>query len=427
MSRRKSIVILSVLAVLLAALVFFSFVPFKAGYYDYKTFFGAMNIGDDIGGGVHAVYQADLSESENSAEEMQKVQNRFMDLLKKYNFTGATTAILGEDCIRVESSNTNDASTFLSYVTNSENLKFTSSSYNNSEAFLTGKNIETVDVRYNSLNQEYVLYLKFDEEGTKLAQTATSEIVSASGTMEITIGDTQIFSSSLSEAITTGETFISGMGSGTEGYQTALNYAMQLDACSFDVNLQILDVSENTAVAGVFSKTAVIIVLAVCFAAVLIAFPVKFKMGGLVADISILFFTFVSLFLLAIIKTTVVNSTLILAVLFGLLFISNAMFMILKNVNDNFKIGKTITASLSIGYKKSLFAILDTSIVLFVASLLFYFVTIGNMSNFALPLFITIGLSALASLALSRLLAVCIFALASEDKHAKLLGLKEEA
>ena len=83
------------------------------------------------------------------------------------------------------------------------------------------------------------------------------------------------------------------MGSGTQGYQNALNYAMQLDACSFDVNLQILDSSENTAVAGTFAKTAAIIIAAVCFAVVLAAFPVKYKLMGLIADITVLFFAFV--------------------------------------------------------------------------------------------------------------------------------------
>lgn len=427
MSRRKSIVILSVLAVLLAALVFFSFVPFKAGFYDYKTFFGAMDLGDDIGGGVHAVYKADLSDAEDADAEMLKVQNKFMELLKKYNFTGATAARLGDDCIRIESSDKNDAATFLSYVSGSENLKFTSSSYNNSEAFLTGKHIESVGVRYNSSSQEYVLYLKLNEEGTKIAATATAAIVSASGTMEITVGSTQIFSSSLSEAITSGETYISGMGSGTQGYQNALNYAMQLDACSFDVNLQILDSSENTAVAGTFAQTAAIIIAAVCFAVVLAAFPVKYKLMGLIADITVLFFAFVSLFLTAIIKTTVINSTFLIGMLFGLIFMVNALIVIIGNLNDNFKVGKTISASISIGYKKSLWAIVDTSIVLFVAALLFYFVTKGSLSNFALPVFIMVGLAAFAALLLSRLLAVCVFTLADENKHAKLLGMKKEA
>ena len=112
--------------------------------------------------------------------------------------------------------------------------------------------------------------------------------------------------------------------------------------------------------------------------------------------------------------------------LFGLIFMVNALIVIIGNLNDNFKVGKTISASISIGYKKSLWAIVDTSIVLFVAALLF-FVTKGSLSNFALPVFIMVGLAAFAALLLSRLLAVCVFTLADENKHAKLLGMKKEA
>ena len=72
------------------------------------------------------------------------------------------------------------------------------------------------------------------------------------------------------------------------------------------------------------------------------------------------------------------------------------------NIRDEFASGKTLTASIKAGYKKSLALTIDVHIVLVVLSAILYFISLGTVQYMSLIFLLGCVISAACTLAVTR-------------------------
>lgn len=73
-----------------------------------------------------------------------------------------------------------------------------------------------------------------------------------------------------------------------------------------------------------------------------------------------------------------------------------------RNIRKEFYTGKTLTSAIKSGYRKSLAVTIDTHIILFIASLVLYLISLGSAQYMALIFLIGTVISAACTLAVTR-------------------------
>ena len=97
-----------------------------------------------------------------------------------------------------------------------------------------------------------------------------------------------------------------------------------------------------------------------------------------------------------------------------LLFKNYSVISAFSNIRSEFATGKTLTAAIKAGYKKSLALTIDAHIVLFVAALVLFLISTGTVYYMALVFMLGTALSAAVTLGVTRF---CLYVFLAQPKN----------
>ncbi len=264
---------------------------------------------------------------------------------------------------------------------------------------LSGDNLLDAQPRMNSQNNETVVSFSLDRVGAKRFGKATSTGI---GKQLAIILDGKIISAPVIR-----ETIASGSGqiSGGFTFQSATDLALLLRSGALPAPLEIIEERTVGPDLGQDSINAGIIALIFGFLLVIIFIFIKYKIFGLITNVTLI----INLFLLIGILT-IFEATLTLPGIAGIILTVgmavDANVLIFERIKEELKIEKNNLIAFDSGYTKSKTAILDANITTLIAATILFFMGSGPIKGFSVTLGIGILTTLFSVYFIARLLTV---------------------
>ena len=264
---------------------------------------------------------------------------------------------------------------------------------------LSGDNLLDAQPRMNNQDNETVVSFTLDRVGAKRFGKATSKNI---GKQLAIVLDGKIISAPVIR-----DTTASGSGqiSGGFTFQSATDLALLLRSGALPAPLNIIEERTVGPDLGQDSINAGMIALIIGFILVIIFIFLKYKIFGLITNI-----TLIINLLLLIGVLTIFEATLTLPGIAGIILTVgmavDANVLIFERIKEELKIEKNNLIAFDSGYTKSRTAILDANITTLLAAIILFFMGSGPIKGFSLTLGIGIFTTLFSVYFIARLLTV---------------------
>ena len=249
---------------------------------------------------------------------------------------------------------------------------------------LTGDNLIDANPKYDNINQEPIVAFTLNRLGSQRFGQATSKNIGKR--LAIILDNEAISAPVIRDAITGGQGTISGNFS----FQSATDLSLLLRSGALPAPLSVVeertvgpDLGQDSIDAGVFS-------LIIGFVLVIIFMIIKYRLFGLIANISL-----ISNLLMLIGFLTLLEATLTLPGIAGIILTVgmavDANVLIFERIKEELR--KNISSNIQafdLGFKRSVVTILDANITTLIASIILFIFGSGPVKGFAVTL--SIGL-----------------------------------
>ena len=429
------IVILAVFSILIILGTVFAFVSLtdgQLGIYNYNAYPTCIKLGLDLSGGAYAVYEVDeenlpesMTDGENDEQEIEMAiegtRASLESLLFNKGYTEAQVSVYGRT-IRVEVPDVDDPERIFELIGRPSSLEF--KEYTDAETvndtLMTGDEIAETGVTYNSETGYYEVALKFTSTGSDKFAKITSDLTGKY--LGIYINGEYVMHASVGEAISGGQASISGQYS----YDDAYALAVQIQAGSFPLQLNMRESSTLTATLGDSAIKAGVIAGLVGLLLIVIYLIVIYRMMGVAASIALAYYTMTYVFFLAVFPWVQLTLAGIAGILLSMGMAVDANVIIFERIKEEYAKGKSMRMAVSEGFKRSLGAILDGNITTIIGAVVLMLVGASTIKGFGITLLIGIVLSLFTSLLITRIILNAIMAFHSE-KHAALYAMKRKS
>ncbi len=412
---------------------------------------GNIKQGLDLAGGVSITYQV-VGEEDPSSEDMADTIYKLQRRVEGYS-TEAQVYKEGNDRINIEIPGVSDANQILSDLGRPGSLYFIKQTgsdgnpnYNlgvtdeGSIDYTLTKSIEEIQAdggivldgthvssaqatstqsQSGTKDQQYVVSLTFDKEGTTAFAQATTEAYQNSETIGIYYDGAFVSVPTVNEPITGGQAQISGMADFEEADRLASTIRIG------GLKLELEELRSNVVGAQLGSDAIKTSLKAgvIGFALVCLIMIVVYLMPGVVASVALVIYI-----LLTLLSINALNITLTLPGIAGVILAIgmavDANVIIYARIREEIASGKTVQSSIKIGFDKALSAILDGNITTLIAAAVLGLRGSGSVKGFATTLAMGIVLSMFTALVISRWLINACYAIGLRGE--KLYGKAKE-
>lgn len=412
----RFVIICTVIAIgLVAALVPFN-VP--GTNYRYKSFAGGIKLGIDLKGGVYAVYEAEQGalSSEEFSNGLDGTVTRLSTLLTKEGYMEATVAREGSDRIRVEVPDVKNPEDLFAILGEPADLEFTLEGDDPAKR-VTGKNVENAYVVADEGGQPAVQIILDSEGAARFGEITSNNIGKV---MSIVINGEIFSQATIQAAITNGKPTITGRFT----YEEAKELANQILSGAFDVRLSLIESSVVSATLGENALITSLIAGIVGIVGIIIFMVCLYRIMGVMASVALLLFTVLYLFILWAFPWVQLTLPGIAGIILSIGMAVDANVIIFERIKYEYKLGKSINASVNSGTKKAFSAILDANITTVIAAVVLIILGSGTIKAFGITWLIGILLSFFNSVVFSRYLLKNFLLI--NDKNPKLYNLKRD-
>ena len=436
MSKKKSIIVLSLVAVFIILMAVFAVVDFPIGntVYDYHGYAKTIKLGLDMSGGVSAVFNVIDDGHPDLDVRIDGTVASLQELLVSKGYTEATvtkgTNSNGMNTIRVEVPDVDDPETVLSLIGRPATLEFKLEESDTAEAVIIGsEHLETAYVTTDD-NSAYAVGLKFNDEGTKVFSDMTSANVGKS--TYIYINGELYTTVNINSAITNGSAIITSQAG--YSFEEAKDFATRLQSGTFGVKLQQAEVRSISPTLGANAVRNALIAGAIGIALIFVFLAVIYRGMGLAADVALCIYIVLLLWFSALLPWVQLTLPGIAGLLLSIGMAVDGNVIIFERIREEYRgTSKPIKSAVKAGFKRSIAAIIDGNVTTLIGAIVLWAVGSAAIQGFAVTLFIGIILSMLTSLLITRLVLNAFLPLTAklDKKHKglneKLYGLKRSA
>ena len=438
MNKKKSIALLIVVSVVLVLLAVATFAQFRIPFYKngtriYQSFLGAIELDGDLEPGVayELTLKEDIATDDTADLDPEAVVKTLEYRLKALGYDAATVVAYREGetdnySFRVEMRASDTAADDIAVAARYGELEFK----DGNGTYLFGREY-VQSARYISQTVQattsYYVELRFTDDGVNALNAAidaaAAEEDSSGFTLSITLGDTQLFSSSLTkDTIAQNSLYIGGENT-TE--TAARQLALQIASGGLAYEYEISDPMETTPSLGENAKELVFWAGLAAMLLIIVAMIFAYGGFGLIAGVSLFFFVMMEIVMLILVPGITLNFAGVIGFFAAMLLTADSMVIIMHRVREEYRNGKTAKAAIKTAYRRSWFTIVETNAVLAVFALLMFFIATGYVNCFAVTFGIGIVLSALITMFVSYLLTSMALPL-FQEKSEKFLKLRRE-
>lgn len=390
MSKTKSIVILTVLAILIAFFGAASFVSFEIpnSTKDYKSIFGTIGKGIDLEGGYYAVLTPKSGETASS-EDIDAVIETLRSRLDENGYTEATIT-RQDNGLRVEIPAIDNPDEVMELIGDQGELQFRDSKGN---VKVRGEHVKDARSGYDE-NGDPTVYLEFTSEGATLFASATKAIAAKEDGVEnklsIYLGDRLISSPTVSAEIPNGQATITGI----ESIDTAKTIASVIKSGSLKIDFQISESRQISATLGDNVLNGAMLAAGIGLIVIFILMIVFYGGMGIAASLALMIYVILYVAILAIFPGVQLTFPGIAGIILSIGMAVDANVVIFERIKDEYRNGKRVKAAVDSGFKRAVITVLDSNVTIIIASVVLWIFCSGSIKGFA----ITLGIGVLVSL-----------------------------
>lgn len=426
MSKKKSIVMLSILALIIFIVSFLLFVPFNLpGTYNGqpKKWVGIVNLidqGIDLKGGYYVVLEAEVKNDSEAAANVDDAVTILRTRLDSKGYTEATitTQDIGtaNPKIRIEIPEVKNADEILKYIGSTGELSFQDES---GKVYLTGDDVDSCKAAYDSQNSGYVVALQFTTEGATKFYEATSALVNK--TLYIYLGDDVISQPTVSAAISGGSAQIDGFAD----YDAADAVASVIESGKLPLKFSITEAQLISASLGTEALKMALIAGIIGIICIFIIMIVMYRGLGICASIALIIYTLALLLLLAFLPWVQLTLPGIAGIILSIGMAVDANVIIFERIKEDYgRREMVMNNAIKSGFKKAVVTVIDANVTTLLAAIVLWIMTPGSVKGFAITLFVGVLLSMITAIFVTRWLIKVITPLANNKE--KFLNLKRE-
>ncbi|MBQ8726557.1 MAG: protein translocase subunit SecD [Clostridia bacterium] len=415
MSKKKSIIILIVLAILIAFMGLACFVsgPVPGSTYDYKSIFGVIGKGIDLNGGYYAVLEP---KEEIPADELDAALEAAIETLRsRLDENGYTEATISREDVtnlRVEIPEVDNAEEVMELIGDQGELTF--KAYDNT-ILVTRKAISNAQAGYDKDGNPIVV-LEFTPEGQATFAAATETVLAyeeGNRYLAIYLGERLISSPTVSQKIDSPNAEITGI----ESIEQAQTIASVIKSGALNIEFTIGATQKMSATLGenvlTYAMIAAGIGLVIIFA-ILIAF---YGGMGIAASIALMIYVILYVCLLAIFPWVQLTFPGIAGIILSIGMAVDANVIIFDRIKEEFANGKTVDASISAGFKRAFITVLDSNVTTVLAAIVLWILCSGSIKGFAITLFLGVLVSMFTALVVTKWLIGVVKPLAKDEER----------
>ncbi len=366
-----------VVLILILALAFTAFFGISSYYGDTRVVYtkGANDIrwGIDIKGGVEAVFSPDKADVDITDEDMDAAKSIIETRLVNKNITDYEVFADNDNhqiIVRfpwAADENNFDAAKAVKELGETAMLTFCEGETND-KIILSGSDVKKATAGVDEQNN-YVVYLDFNDAGTSKFATATAKLVGQ--TISIWMDDVLLSAPTVNEAITGGTAYITGQTDADQATDLAnkinagsLPFALTVD----DSKLQIISPS-----LGSNALQVMLIAGSIAFGLICLLMILRYRLNGVVASVALLGQLAGSIACISGYFANADSFTLTIPGIAGIILSIgvgvDCNVIAAERIRDEFKKGKTIDGAIDSGYKNSLSAIIDGNVTITIVSI----------------------------------------------------------
>ncbi len=280
---------------------------------------------------------------------------------------------------------------------------------------MTGDQLKDAKPGQNQQTGEYVVEISFNSEGAKKFADLTTKYVGKQ--MPIYLDQNEVSSPRIDEPITGGQAEIRG---GFKSLQEVADTANVLRSGALPVSLNIEEKRQVGATLGTDSLMKSINAAKYGIALVFIFMLIWYRVPGIVADISLIVYVIIVLWVLK-----AFGAVLTLPGLAGLILsVGMAVdfnIIIYERLKEELKTGKSLRAAIDAAFNRAFVTVIDAHVTTSIAGVTLYALGTGPIQGFALTLLIGIVASLFTALTFTRYVLHLVAGLKSEQST-KLYG-----
>lgn len=418
MSKRKSIIILTVLAILIAfmGLACFASGPVPGSVKDYKGIFGTIGKGIDLNGGYYAVLEP--KEKDIDPKALEAAIETLRSRLDENGYTEAS--ITKEDNnLRVEIPEVDNAEEVMELIGDQGKLTFRSS---DNVTLLNGDAIADAQAGYDPQTGDPIVFLEFTAEGRKQFASATETIAAMeTNTLSIYLGERKISSPTVEEKIDSNTAQITGIAT----IEEATTIASVIKSGSLEIEFTVGATQKMSATLG---ANAINIALMSAGIGMLIIFAILivFYGGmGIAASIALMIYVILYTCILALFPGVQLTFPGIAGILLSIGMAVDANVIIFDRIKEEYANGKTATSAINAGFKRAVITVLDSNVTTILAAIVLWIICSGSIKGFAITLFLGVIVSMFTAVVITRWLIKVVRPLAKDEE--KFLRLRRDA
>ncbi len=423
MSKTKSIVVTILTSILILVIGFFTFVSFPVpnSVKNYNSILSTVGRGIDISGGYYVVLTPKNTSSDKSDNVVDDAMNILRTRLDKKGYTEAVISVQDGNKIRVEIPQVDDADEVLSVIGQTGELTFEDKAgkiWLNGEEHIKGAYVST-----NRENGEYVVVLQFNAKGQSKFAEATKAVLASSDSdkkIYIKLGGETVSSPTVNETINSSTAQITGY----KTYEDAQSIAAVIDSGRLPISYEVSESRSISSKIGDDTINKSAIAGAVGLGIIMILLMVIYGGMGLAATFSLVVYVLLYIIFLAIIPGVQLTLPGIAGILLSIGMAVDANIVIFERVKEEYRLGKTVRASISQGYKRAFVTVFDSNITTIFAALVLWLLCPGTIKGFAITLLVGIVLSLFCGVLVTRWFIRVFLPLSSDES--KFLKLKRE-
>lgn len=393
------------LLIVIAAAAFFSIDPVKE----------KINLGLDLQGGAQVLLQATPQGNEKiSNEDMDKLTAVMRKRVDEFGVAEPVIQKQGNDRLIVELAGVDDPDQAIELLGRTAQLEFIDPM---GTVVVTGADLKDARAQINA-NGENEILLEFTDDGKTSFGAATARLIGQP--LGIYLDGALLQNPIVNSAIMDGFAVISG---GFESFEAAANNAALLRGGALPVNIEILSKSTVGPSLGQDSLDKSLNAFMIGLTVLFVFMLVYYRLPGMIANISLVVYALLLLWAMSLLNVTLTLPG-IAGFVLSLGMAVDCNIIIYERIKEELRSGKSLRASIDMGFKRAITTILDANITtLIVAVVLFQFGS-GSIQGFALILAIGLLASLFTAITFTRLMLRWTSSIRALSKHSY-YGVKE--
>jgi len=409
MKRKNNRVVFFLLILAIAVTAFVTFNGLSLGNYTIESISDSVKLGLDIKGGVAVVYEAQTDET---GTDLLRTMNQAKTVMSKridaFGLTEPNITIQGDDRIRIELPGVKDTQEALDIIGQTAQLEFLRSTDENfvlagmmKEDFeyvevLTGNDVKDSTVTQDEYGKPAV-GLELNSSGTE----AFFEATKIGGQIAIVLDGEVISAPRASSGIPDGNAIISGNFT----LEDASNLSSLIRGGALPVEMKEIQTDIIGPTLGLDAMNKSVSGAKVGLTLIVIFLIGYYKLPGLMASISLLFYASLILVIMS-----AFGATLTLPGIAGLILsigmAVDANVIIFERLKEELRNGKTVRSSLNFAFSRAMSTIVDANITTLIAGIVLFNFGQGPIKGFAVTLMIGIVVSMFTAIVITKAMLI---------------------